>query len=318
MLAGKNSAVFAVDGVVVDRWSLESSGGFRGSRLLSCQKAGQPPNLRPQSFTISCNGEPIESAEFAAFGLNEAILLFDLANGTNIDPNGVLEPNREYALICDPDMRVPEVQFVKTKQRSAYRLNRPLTQATQLLCGDAGLWEPHLSVHKTQQQVRVALESAANVTLEIGSRSHIMAVGIPEDAISATLFVHTTSQKLVRSGGVWTTTETLFISPELVTGNLRVRVRVGGPDYIRTVVPSLKLNLTGIAMRHPAIGGVMPSRWQIPKNGILNRASGDAWARVFDLGEFKLRDTRMKKANGTGSLYRRADSAFWWLKLNVS
>ena len=38
------------------------------------------------------------------------------------------------------------------------------------------------------------------------------------------------------------------------------------------------------------MGTVRTPSWQIPKNGRLNRASGDGWARVFDTGDFKLRE----------------------------
>lgn len=114
-------------------------------RLLACQKTGQPPNLRPQSFSISCNGEPIESIDLAGFGLDEPFLIFDLSNGAKVDANEVWEPNRDYALVCDGDMTVAGAQFAKGRGRSVFRLSRPLTQTTQLRCGEDVVWEPRLS-----------------------------------------------------------------------------------------------------------------------------------------------------------------------------
>jgi hypothetical protein len=121
LLAGKNAAVFTVDGVVVDRWSMDAGGVFRGNRLLTCQKAGQPSNMRPQSLSISCNGEPIETVDFAAFGFDDPFLIFDLASGGKVDANEILQPNRDYALVCDPDLNVAGAAFVKGKARSVSR-----------------------------------------------------------------------------------------------------------------------------------------------------------------------------------------------------
>jgi hypothetical protein len=76
----------------------------------------------------------------------------------------------------------------------------------------------------------------------------------------------------------------------LITGSVRICVRIEGSNYKRAVLPKLKLNLTGIAVLQPGMGTVRTPHWHVPKNGRLNRASGDGWARVFDSGDFKLRE----------------------------
>jgi hypothetical protein len=290
LLAGKSTAAFTVDGVVVDRWSMEAGGGFRGSRLLACQKTGQPPNLRPQNFSISCNGEPIESIDLAGLGLDEPFLIFDLSSGAKVDANEVLEPNRDYALVCDGDMTVPGAQFAKGKGRSVFRLSRPLTQTTQLRCGEDLVWEPRLSELRSQRLIRVVLESDAETTLEIGSRAQLTVTGVPEDAESAALCIGTGTTQLIRCAGGWKTSQAVSISLDLITGNVKIRVRVEGADYKRAVIPKLQLNLSGIAILQSGMGTVRTPSWQVPKNGRLNRASGDGWARVFDSGDFKLRE----------------------------
>ena len=125
LLRGKNTAVFAVDGVVVDRWSMDASGAFRGDRLLTCQKADQLSNLRPRSLSISCNGEPIETVDFATFGFDDSFLVFDLGTGSKVDLDEILQPNRDYALACDPDLNVAGATFVKGKGRSVSGLVGP-------------------------------------------------------------------------------------------------------------------------------------------------------------------------------------------------
>ncbi len=290
LLAGKSTAVFAIDGVVVDRWSMEANGSFRGNRLLACQTTGQPPNLRPQSLSISCNGEPIESIDLAAFGLDKPFLIFDLNSGARVDENEVLDPNRDYAVVCDADMSVPGVQFAKAKGRSAFRLSRPLTQAIQITCGEAVVWEPRLSEFRTQRLMNIALESDQETTIGIGSQADLIVTGVPEDAESVKLCIGASTTQLVLCPEGWKTVHAVPVSLDLVTGNARLRVRIEGSNYKRTVLPKLKINLSGIAILQPGMGTVRKPSWQVPKNGRLNRASGDGWARVFDSGNFKLRE----------------------------
>ena len=143
LLAGKSTAVFTVDGVVVDRWSMEASGGFRGNRLLACQKAGQPPNLRPQSLSISCNGEPIESIDLAAFGLDEPFLIFDLSNWrkSRCERNAATKPRLRRGLRCGYERSRRDLCEGKRPVGVIVSVVRS-RRATQLKCGEDVVWEP--------------------------------------------------------------------------------------------------------------------------------------------------------------------------------
>ena len=290
LLTGKNTAVFTIDGVVVDRWSMEASGAFRGNRLLTCEKVGQPPNLRPQSLSISCNGEPIETVDFGTFGFDDPFLIFDLGTGGKVDASEILQPNRDYALVCDTDLKVAGVTFVKGKDRSVYRLGRPLTEETQLKCGEDVIWEPQLSTFRVQRPLRITLGSGSQKATEIGSPVQFVATGVPEDAESVTLFIGANATRLISMGDGWATANAIPVSLEILTGNIRLRVRVERAHYKRAVLPKLKFDVSGVAILQPGIENVRTPTWQIPKNGRLNRASGDGWARVFDSGDFKLRE----------------------------
>lgn len=286
LLTGKNTAVFTVDGVVVDRWSIDANGAFRGSRLLTCQKAGQLSNLRPQSLSISCNGEPIETVDFGTFGFDDPFLIFDLGTGGKVDAREILQLNRDYALVCDTDLKIAGVTFVKGKGRSVYRLGRPLTEETQLKCGEDVIWEPQLSMLRVQQPLRITLSSGSQKTAEIGSPVQFVATGVPEDAESVTLFVGANATRLISMGDGWATANAIPVSLDILTGNIRLRVRVEGAHYKRAVLPKLKFDVSGVAI----LENVRTPTWQRPKNGRLNRASGDGWARIFDSGDFKLRE----------------------------
>ena len=290
LLTGNNTAVFTVDGVVVDRWSKEASGAFRGNRLLTCEKVGQPPNLRPQSLSISCNGEPIKTIDFGTFGFDDPFLIFDLGTGGKVDASEILQPNRDYALVCDTDLKVAGVTFVKGKGRSVYRLARPLTETTQLKCGEDVIWEPQLSTFTAQRPLRITLGLGTQTTATIGSPVRFVATGIPEDAESVTLCVGAGETQLIPVGDGWATAHAIPVSLDILTGNIRLRVRVEGARYKRAVLPKLKFDVSGVAILQPGRENVRTPTWQMPKNGRLNRASGDGWARVFDSGDFKLRE----------------------------
>ncbi len=115
--------------------------------------------------------------------------------------------------------------------------------------------------------IRVALESDAETTVEIGSQVQLTATGMPEDTESAVLCIGTGTTQLVRCAEGWKTAQAVSISLDLVTGNVRIRVRIEGSNYKRAVLPKLKLNLTGIAILQPGMGTVRTPNWQVPKNG---------------------------------------------------
>jgi hypothetical protein len=290
LLTGRNTATFAVDGAVVDRWSMNSSGAFRGNRLLTCQRTDQPPNLRPQSLSISCNGDPIETGDFTAFGFDDPFLIFDLRSGGRVEANELLQPNRDYALVCDSDLTVPGVTFVKGKGRSVYRLVRPLAESMQLKCGDDVVWEPRLSASQLQRPLRITLRLLTDTPSRINSPARFVAAGVPEDVDSVILCIgnHATPLNQVEDG--WVTTHALPVSLGLLTGDLRLRVRVSGPNYKRAALPHVTFNVSGIAVLQSGTEKGKGPTWQMPKNGRLNRASGDGWARVFDTGTFTLRE----------------------------
>ncbi|HXJ43099.1 MAG TPA: hypothetical protein VNH18_27710, partial [Bryobacteraceae bacterium] len=126
ILGESESATFAIDGRVVDRWLSQEGGGWRGKRELPCQPESAKPNLRPRQLSISSEGKPVEEIDLLEVGMGEPLLIFDLKSGHPVDPASRLEPNRDYALICDTDLSVPDaLPALKLKNCSAYRLVAP-------------------------------------------------------------------------------------------------------------------------------------------------------------------------------------------------
>jgi hypothetical protein len=164
----------------------ELGGGFRGDRQLGCQKPGDTPNLRPRRLTITSNGEPLEEVDFSDLGLAEPVLLFDAATGCKKELGGNLDPNCDYALLCDTDMMVPDVPAWRTKNRYAFFLSRPLTVDTRLLCDGTLCWQPQLIDRKPRRVISVSIESLSGKSIELGSEAQLVIKDASEDAEEVT------------------------------------------------------------------------------------------------------------------------------------
>lgn len=126
ILSDSDTATFAIDGRVVDRWTAQEGGGWRGKRDLPCQPENARPNLRPKLMSISSQGRLIEEVDLLEMGIGETLLIFDLGSGTSIDPASRLDPAKDYAVICDADLSIPDaIPDLRLTDRSAYRLVSP-------------------------------------------------------------------------------------------------------------------------------------------------------------------------------------------------
>lgn len=83
-----DSATFAVDGQVIDRWTREET-GWRGRREIPCQSEGSKPNLRPTLLSVGS-----EEIDLREMGMGEPLLIFDLKKGTLVDPSARLDLTR--------------------------------------------------------------------------------------------------------------------------------------------------------------------------------------------------------------------------------
>jgi len=311
ILAGKEAAVFAIDGTVVGRWIVIPGGGFNGERQFVCKGPGDLPNLRPQCLTISCNGEPVETVDFADLKLTDPFLLFDLSTCLLVDPNDDLDPRRDYALICDTDMVIPGLRPWKTKNRLAYRLDHPLAANLELDCAGAALWKPCFEHFQPRHAIRVSIESISESVIEIGSSTRLIIRDAPKDTTAVTLFVGDKELPLTRSASGWETTYPVPITLGVVMKSERLRVRVQGPAYTQTVIPKLSLQLSGVAILMPAGDAVGAEQWHLLRTEYLNRASGDGKARIFDTGNFKLYEGSSPVEKGRAGIANLRDLNGW-------
>jgi len=283
MLDACDTAIFAVDGRVVDRWGRQETGGWRGRRVLPCQPEGAKPSLRPNLLSISSEDKLLQDVDLLEMAMGEPLLIFDLESGLLVSPASRLNPRRDYALICDTDLSVPDVtERSVLKDRAAYRLAAPWRQDVRAVCGGLTYWEPRLDERDPIRPIRLALESLPSETAEIGSACHVNVTGVPEDVTVVSLLAGGSWYSTTQHGAVWQTERPLQITLGMALREERVRVKVRSPGWARTVTPKSSLNLRGIACLETDSSTDAKPEWALLRpSHPLNRADGSGTARIF-------------------------------------
>ena len=283
ILGEAETAIFEIDGRVVDRWTAQESGGWHGKRALPCQPPGAKPNLRPKLLSISNEAELSEEIDLLEMGMAEPLLVFDLKLGRQVNLTSRLDPSRDYALMCDTDLIVPDAtQCLKLKDRAAYRLASPWPQDLRVVCDGILYWQPSIGQREPYQPIRLTLESLPGETGEVGSACRLNLTGVPEDATLVELITGGSSHVMAKEGAVWQTSHPLQITLGIALGEERIRIRLTGPCYARTVTPKSSLRLRGIASFETDSNADEEPKWTLlNRRRPLNRADGSGRARVF-------------------------------------
>ena len=283
ILGGRDSATFAVDGRVVDRWTLQEGGGWRGRRNLPCQAEGAKHNLRPCLLSVSSEGKLLEEVDLLEMGMSEPLLLFDLGAGTLVNLTSKLNPRSDYALICDTDLSVPDVkQAMNLKNRVAYRLAIPWPQDLRVVCNGLTYWEPTLDQRDPIRPLRLKLESLPGETTQIGSACRVTVTGVPEEVTFVSVIARGCPYHTTKPDAVWQTERPLQITLGMALAEERIRIQVSSARFSRTVTPKLSLNLRGIACLETDSNTDAEPEWTLlPVRHALNRADGTGRARVF-------------------------------------
>ena len=186
ILGEAETAIFRIDERIVDRWTAQESGGWRGKGDLPCQPQGAKTNLRPKLLSISSEGELLKEIDLFEMGMGEPLLIFDLKLGTQVNLASRLDPSRDYALVCDADLSVPDTPpGLKLKDRAAYRLASPWPRDLRVVCAGTLYWQARIEQKEPVQPIRLTLESLPGETVEIGSACRANVIGVPEDATLA-------------------------------------------------------------------------------------------------------------------------------------
>ncbi len=283
LLGQADSATFAIDGRTIDRWTALEGAAWRGRRCLACQPPGAKSNLRPKFLSISNRGGTIAEVDLLGTALGGPLLVFDLKLGTLVELASRLDLTRDYALICDPDLSVPNTQpSFKTKERTAYRLDKPWSKDLEIVCDGASYWKPRIWERDTSSVIRLTIESLAGDTGEVGSYCLLKVTGVPDDATDVSLMVGTFSYPVVHNGAQWQTMQPVPITLGMALGEEAVRVRVTGQRYSRAVTPGSSLRLIGIAAFETESPAEPEPKWKLlNRNQPLDRGDGSGRVRAF-------------------------------------
>ena len=215
--------------------------------------------------------------------MGDPLLVFDLRLGTQVSLTSRFDNSRDYALICDPDLGVPDLTpGLKLKDRSAYRLAAPWRPDLRVVCDGIDYWRPRIDQREPLPPIRMTIESPPGETAEIGSGCNVNVVGVPDEATVVSLIAGSSLHSMNRQGYVWQTDRPLKIALDMALGEERVRVRFRSPNYARTVTPKSSLNLRGIAcFETESNSGEEPEWTLLNRLRPLNRADGSGRARVF-------------------------------------
>jgi hypothetical protein len=283
ILGASRKAQFAVDGTTVGTWVAQEGGDWHGERELPCEGKLSLTNLRPGLLTISGDSKLLEEVDLSDLGTGEALSIFDLRSGEPVNLNARLDPGRDYAFICDTDLSVPgATQLTKSKNRCAYRVVSPWPKDLRVVCEGLTYWRPMLVDTDPPRQFNVGLESLPGQIAEPGSVSRLFLTGIPDDATVVSLTVGQMFYPVARKAGTWEPESPVRITTEMALRKERLRIRIEGEGYGRSVVPKLSIKLRGIACMESDAHEDSELRWEfLNRQRPLNRAGGAGNTRVF-------------------------------------
>lgn len=283
---------FYIDGKKLCRWLRQRDGSWVGStRIFAEQDINkQQPNLKPRTFIVQSGiTEPLAEWDFADSGLTEEVLVFDLKKGNLVKAGAeLLEPNRRYAIVCDRNCEIqgqdPEEVFINSKiARKVVRLVSPLDENLCLIFDDFVLWQPVKAKDDNQPNLPITLSTSTRRIISLNDRTRLLLTGLPEDAESVKLLIHTQTYELERNINGWTTTKDVTMTPELAAKQRRVRVRFSLKNRSFYQTPRLEFRVFGTAMcNYEQDNDAGNMSFTILKQGVfLNRAGEPVKLRIW-------------------------------------
>lgn len=283
--------VFAIDGRVVERWTRQSDGNWHGTDKIFCEPEGLKlqPNLLPTLLTVSTkDGRSLEEVDLTQCDLRDDVVIFDLKDAVMRDSeNASLDPNREYALLCEADLDLSGISnppWDKVGSRKVYRLPPPWPEDVRLLLGDLIFWEPVIRRRPPREQINIILRTPQNVRVALGSNSFLTVEGLPADAREVKLFIGKKEKgiEVSRGANTWDTARPVAMSVDFAMGLETTRVQVKREASVRCYRPRLSFQLTGMAVITSNEQGSSGPQWRRHEPTIpLNVAGGHGSGRIF-------------------------------------
>ncbi len=283
---------FYIDNTRVTRWRRRKDGSWAGRDRLFVdpETRTRQPNLSPRILSVRTRtGETLSEWDLSDSGLSDEVLIFDMDTVRMLRAaDGPLEPTRRYVILCDRHCEIhgctPMERFEPAGvSRKAMRLPSPLDGTICLRYGDFVLWQP---VRVTEARPHIeppVLCSPPQTILAMDDRTRLLLTGLPNDAESVQLLIHTRTYELQwEDEGTWITTEDVTITTELAARERRLRVRWLSQGTWSTREPRLSLRLLSAAIlrQKPGDNGALALR-ALKAGDEINRSEGTAYLRVW-------------------------------------
>lgn len=286
---------FYIDGRRLSRWLWQKDGAWASVESIYAEpdKYKEQPNLSPRTLAVlSRAGESLVEWDFADSGLSEEVLMFDVERKRMIKSGSErLDPNRQYAIICDRKCQLQGCDPVETFERDGIsrkviRLASPLGENLCITYDDFVLWQPVRSESDQRQHFSLTLTTPKTKVLSLNDRAKLFLEGLPEDAESVELLIHKNTYEIQSDDGRWRTSKEVTITPELAARQRRVWVRFSSGGRRYTKKPRLTLRLLGAAMlQYKRKGNDETIPLEALRNGMdINRSEGTGYLRIWTPG----------------------------------
>ncbi len=282
---------FYIDSRKICRWLRQGDGSWAGEEMLFAEPDTykQYPNLNPRILTMhSGTGDILLEWDFADSGLVEEVLVFDLDREKMIKAKfEQLEPNRNYAVICDRNCNIQgcdpiEIFTYSNINRKVLRLPSSLDQNFCVVYEDFVIWQPVKDRMDQPQKLSLKLSPLTTEVLSLNDRTYLFLNGLPEDAEKVELLIHKKRYKLDPHMEGWVTQKEIKLSPELAARERTVRVRFLSNNRSHTIEPQLAFTLLGAAMYRYGKGDNNQISYEVLEKGKeLNRSEGTTHLRIW-------------------------------------
>lgn len=288
-----NELDFYVDGAKVTRWVRQKDGTWAGNEYLYAEPESQNklPNLAPRVLAVrSRSGDVLAEWDFSDSGLLDWVLVFDMDNSRMVKAaEEWLEPERHYAILCDRQCEIRCCTPVETFEkagvaRKAIRLPAPLTENVCVSYADFVLWQPIHAAKTQAPRSSIVLSSPMGKTLSMNDKTRLVMEGLPDDAESVNLLIHTKVYDTEwEDNGIWRTTADVTVTPEVASRQETIRVRFSSQGKKQTHTPRVSLRLLSAAVLrylqdHNSEKLVLES---LEAGAEVNRSEGTAYLRVW-------------------------------------
>lgn len=244
-----------VDGKLVCDWTKQPDGDWDASiDIYMDQKLSHPsPNLNPLILTIMTEDRSeIFKIDLAELGLREEIVLFNINNGKMVKPGFIrLDPNKEYALICEKETSIEGIQPAESYasgNRMVYRLPKPIENDFLIKYQGFIIWQIIDCIMRESDGDPIYLRDIDSTTKRLDDKIRLYIEGLPSDAKNIKLLIGNKIHNINCDDRKLITIQKVCLNPELIIGEKRLRIKYEIDEKPHNKTPKLKLNLFDAAM----------------------------------------------------------------------